>query len=102
MNARDELFELLDHVAFPETPEERDAAWSAIEAMLQPRTITTIEELTLLEPGTVIQGPVWHEETYKCTGPATFHTIAQPVEYWPSEIAPRGPFTILHEPEATK
>jgi hypothetical protein len=66
------------------------------------RTITTAEELVMIEPGTVIQGPDFHEETFKCTAAGTFHAIASPTEYRPSELVGRGPFTILYEPEPTK
>lgn len=59
--------------------------------------ISTLDELVTLEPGTVIQGPDYHEETYKCTAPGTFHAIASPTEYRPSELVGRGPFTIIHK-----
>jgi hypothetical protein len=63
-------------------------------------SVSTLDALVLLEPGTVLQGPDFHEETYKCTGPGTFHTIASTTEYRASELVGRGPFTIIYRSRA--
>lgn len=62
--------------------------------------VSTLDALVLLEPGTVLQGPDFHEETYKCTAPGTFHDIASPTEYRASELVGRGPFTIIYRSRA--
>lgn len=59
-------------------------------------SVSTLDALLLLEPGTVLQGPDFHEETYKCTAPGTFHTIASTTEYRASELVGRGPFAIIY------
>jgi len=60
--------------------------------------VSTLDELVILEPGTILQGPDFHGETYKCTAPGTFHAIASPVEYRASDLVCRGPFTIIYRP----
>ena len=104
MSARDELKALIESgYGTDESDCPYDHAAEISDAILaagyrKPRIITTAEELVMLEPGAVIQGPDFHEETYKCTAPGAFHAIAAPTEYRPSELVGRGPFRILHEP----
>ena len=59
-------------------------------------SVSTLDELVTMEPGTVLQGPDFNEETYKCTAPGTFHAIAAPMEYRASELVGRGPFSIIY------
>jgi hypothetical protein len=61
-------------------------------------TVSTLDDLVLMEPGVVLQGPDFHEETYKCTAPGTFHTIGSPTEYRASELVARGPYRVIYSP----
>ncbi|WP_336715376.1 hypothetical protein [Arthrobacter sp. USHLN218] len=62
------------------------------------RVISTLDELVMLEPGTVLQGPDWEEETYKCVGAAEFLTIGSDIPFLPSHLVARGPYTVIWEP----
>lgn len=106
MNAHDEIAELAAIINDNEVAD--GGRWTTYpnvtaDAILaagyrKPRTITTVDEILLVEPGTILQGPEWLEETFKCTGAGTFYAPGSETEYRASEIAGRAPFTVLYDP----
>ena len=63
------------------------------------RGVSTQAELALLEPGTVLRGPDWHGEVYHKAGEVEFYAPGSESPWLPLELAQRGPFVILWEPE---
>jgi hypothetical protein len=73
----------------------------ALEAA-QPKTVSTHDELLMLEPGAVIRGPQRNGEVYVKGSYVDFWAPGSVVSWNSFSLMPRGPFTVLFTPPATE
>lgn len=59
------------------------------------RQVSTMDELVMLETGTVLRGPDWHGEVYVKFSDVEFYAPGSETPYRASEVQPRGPYTVL-------
>lgn len=57
--------------------------------------IATLDELVMLEAGSVLRGPDWHGEVYVKVGDVEFSAPGSGTPYRASELVSRGPFEVL-------
>lgn len=62
--------------------------------------ISTLEQLVLLEAGSVLRGPDWHGEVYVKVGDVEFVAPGSETPYLARELVSRGPFTVLFKDAA--
>jgi hypothetical protein len=59
------------------------------------RQVSTMDELVMLEPGTVLRGPDWHAEVYVKFSDVEFYAPGSEAPYRASEVQARGPYMVL-------
>lgn len=59
------------------------------------RQVSTMDELVMLESGTVLLGPDWHAEVYVKFSDVEFYAPGSETPYRASEVQARGPYTVL-------
>lgn len=59
------------------------------------RQVSTLDELVMLEPGSVLRGPDWHAEIYVKFGDVEFYAPGSEAPYRASEVQARGPYLVL-------
>lgn len=57
--------------------------------------ISTLDELVMLESGTVLRGPDWNAEVYVKFSDVEFYAPGSLAPYRASEVQARGPYTVL-------
>lgn len=59
------------------------------------RRVSTMDELVMLESGTVLRGPDWHAEVYVKFSDVEFYAPGSETPYRASEVQVRGPYAVL-------